>query len=177
MFFTEFSHSAITVTHSCLTGHFFSDYLLGKDSWVTVRGMHVETPITWVQKFIKILELTTVMPGAKSINLIEKLEVNSLALSFQPQNGIASKKGKGTDRVFVAGDIVAHIAMPFGFPFKVIRILFVVVIGFRVAIFFKHVKISNIFLILKLDRTIGNDCNHEVQRNFCRNSQNSKNGS
>eukprot|EP01130_Rhizamoeba_saxonica_P016189 TRINITY_DN7437_c0_g1_i2.p1 TRINITY_DN7437_c0_g1~~TRINITY_DN7437_c0_g1_i2.p1 ORF type:complete len:1016 (-),score=181.67 TRINITY_DN7437_c0_g1_i2:85-2781(-) len=63
---------------------FFSNYLKGKPSPVSVSGKRTFRDISWMESLIKNMHISTVLPGAKNITLISGVNLESLGLKFRP---------------------------------------------------------------------------------------------
>lgn len=88
---------------------FFSRYVTGADSVVSVRGVSAgASPVAWVQQAVQAVQISTTFKG-DAAGLIQGITLNSLGIFFPGGSGAPT----------ASSSAVAHFNLPFAFPFSI----------------------------------------------------------
>ncbi|ORX81255.1 hypothetical protein K493DRAFT_342419 [Basidiobolus meristosporus CBS 931.73] len=95
---------------SAVASKFFSRYLSGEESIITVGGLENSSPIPWLDRAFQSLRVDVPFRAPVAPDLIEGLDVGQLAIHFTKSNAYMPSTN---------GSVVAAVKMPFDFPIAI----------------------------------------------------------
>jgi hypothetical protein len=102
----------------------FTDFVHGKDSNLIVQGSSAGSPdITWLNAGISALQIATVLPAVKDLQVIKSITLNDMSLVFSDDKPFAPLTS--------STDTSATFGLPFAFPLDIVALQETITIGFK----------------------------------------------